>query len=80
VTAGGQSVGNIARWEGTAWQADGVGAGLSDAVTCLAVYEYALYAGGSFTAAGGVPAARIARWDGTAWTPLGSGLSACRMR
>lgn len=63
-TAGGVSVNNIARWNGTAWSAldtgtnniiEGLGSsGLSG--------RPALYAGGWFTAAGPVSADRVARW------------------
>jgi hypothetical protein len=74
--AGGTSVSNIAKWNGSQWS--GVGAsGLSGVGYSLAVHDDgsgpALYAGGGFTQAGGVPAVRVARWDGSSWSAVGSG-------
>jgi len=75
--ASGNSVSNIARWDGTAWSP--LGAGVNSYIYALTVFDDgdgpALYAGGSFTEAGGNPASRIARWDGASWTPLGTGVS-----
>ncbi len=71
--AGGASVpaSNIARFDGSAWQA--LGSGTSDIVLALATYNGDLYAGGDFNTAGGAPAHKIARWNGSAWNALGSG-------
>lgn len=44
-------VGNIARWDGTAWQT--LGSGVQSTVTSLAVSDGELFVGGSFTSAGG---------------------------
>ncbi len=70
-SAGGVSVNNIAKWDGTAWSAL---SGLDGGVHALAVYDdgsgKALYAGGWFTNAGGVTVNSIAKWDGTAWSAL----------
>jgi hypothetical protein len=75
-SAGGLTVNNVARWDGTAWStlAGPAGTGASSWVEALAVHDdgggAALYAGGSFTTAGGVPMSGIARWDGGAWSAL----------
>ena len=75
-TAGGVTVSNIARWDGSAWSAltGPSGTGVDDAVYALAVFDdgtgAALYAGGGFETAGGVTLNHIARWDGSAWSDL----------
>ncbi len=75
------AVGNIAKWDGTAWSA--LGSGIYSAppvapfVYALAVFDddgegpnpTALYVGGSITTAGGVSASNIAKWT----PPNGSG-------
>jgi hypothetical protein len=70
-TAGGVSVNNIAKWDGTNW--DSLGSGTSSGVAVLAVIGTDLYTGGWFGNAGGVSAKNIAKWDGTNWSALGSG-------
>ncbi|MGP1345374.1 MAG: FG-GAP-like repeat-containing protein [Phycisphaerales bacterium] len=78
ITAGGVTVNNIARWDGSEWSAltGPVGTGVSDQVNALAVFDdgggQALYAGGDFSAAGwiGVPANKIAKWNGSIWSAL----------
>lgn len=78
-TAGGESVANIARWDGAQWSS--VGGGASAVVLTLLVLESdhgpgldaALYAGGSFGSAGGVPTGRVAKWNGKQWSPLDAG-------
>jgi hypothetical protein len=70
-SAGGISVSDIAKWNGSEWSA--LGSGLFW-VSALAVSGSDLYAGGYFQTAGGVIAHRIAKWDGFDWTPLGSGV------
>jgi hypothetical protein len=65
-------VNNIARWNGTNWQA--LGSGCNAVVRALALLPNGdLVAGGEFTQAGGIAASRIARWNGTTWAPLGTG-------
>jgi hypothetical protein len=77
-TAGGQTVNNIARWDGAAWHSlasggqIGVGFEPYDWVQALAVYNGDLYVGGVFTTAGGKTVNRIAKWDGEEWSALGS--------
>jgi hypothetical protein len=68
----------VARWNGTAWTA--LGMGVDGQVFSLAASSSGLYAGGLFTHAGGIPAVAIAFWDGSSWNGLGtmdgSGVSA----
>lgn len=76
--AAGQTVNNIARWNGNTWS--GLGNGTpGGSVSALAVMDDgtgpSLYVGGSFTVGTGGPANRIARWSGSAWSALGSGIS-----
>jgi hypothetical protein len=75
-TAGGMTVNNIARWNGTSWAA--LGDGLDAPVYSLAVFDDgsgpALYAGGAFVNAGGAPASHIAKWNGASWSPLANGV------
>ena len=63
-------VGNIARWDGAAWQR--LAGGLDGEVYALAEFEGALVAVGNFTHADGIPAKNVARWNGAAWDPMGS--------
>lgn len=72
VTAGGLTVNNIAKWNGTSWSA--LDSGLNAGVGAM-VFDAAgnLYVGGSFTTAGGNPANYIAKWDGASWSTLGTG-------
>jgi hypothetical protein len=75
--AGGATVNNIAKWDGTRWSA--LGLGVFGRVRSLTVFDNgagpALYAGGSFVRAGGVTANNIAKWNGTNWSTLGSGMN-----
>jgi hypothetical protein len=76
-TAGGTTVSNLAKWNGTTWT--NVGGGVSGWVTALGSFDDgtgpALYVGGPFGAAGGVAAVYIARWNGTSWSPVGGNLT-----
>lgn len=77
-SAGDQSLGRVARWTGSDWQA--LGAGVNGAVFALLSRqqggsEPVLFAGGNFTSAGGLPAERVARWDGQGWSALGGGMN-----
>jgi hypothetical protein len=71
--AGGRTVANLARWDGTAWH--GFGTGLDAQVLAVtALPNGDLVASGYFTGAGDQSLAAIGRWDGAAWQPLGNGL------
>jgi hypothetical protein len=80
--ATGVTVNYVAKWDGVAWSALGLGmSGGGDPIR-RGVYALAvssdgrLYAGGLFTTAGGVLANNIAQWDGFFdWYPLGMGTS-----
>jgi len=77
--AAGESVSNIAKWDGVSWSA--LGTGVNESIFDLTIFDDgsgsgpALYAGGTFTTAGGVSVNRIAKWDGNSWSALGLGLS-----
>lgn len=77
--AGGIPAQEIAKWNGTTWSAvaSGLATGESNSdrtVSCLAVANNKLYAGGSFKNASGIHATNIASWDGNAWAAVGAGL------
>lgn len=76
--AGGTSAENVARFDGTAWEA--CGAGFDGRVTDFAVHDDgsgpALFAAGSFTRSGARPLGGVARWTGTEWVPVGDGFDA----
>lgn len=77
--AGGQSAGNIARWNGTAWSTFSSGvSGTGAAVRAMTAHDDGngthLYVGGRFTTAGAVNARNIARWSGSQWSALGEGV------
>ncbi|MEX2217705.1 MAG: hypothetical protein WD749_03010 [Phycisphaerales bacterium] len=82
-TAGGLTANRVARWNGQAWSALGMGligpTGGPAAMNALASYNDgtgpALYAtGNQVSIAGGGPSLRISKWDGTSWSALGDGL------
>jgi hypothetical protein len=72
---------SIARWDGTAMSA--LGMGTNGDVWALAVFDDRsgsgpqLYVGGTFGAAGNIAGPYIGRWDGTEWSPVGSGFDGC---
>jgi hypothetical protein len=71
---GGMAVSNVARWDGTAWNALGTGAA-NGYVSALAIDGNGnVYASGYFNLAGGM-ATRISKWDGTTWSALGTGVN-----
>jgi hypothetical protein len=67
---GGVSASNIARWNGSSWEA--LGAGVNSDVYSLAVAPNGdVYAGGTFTSAGDVTLGdRVAVWNGSTWNHL----------
>ncbi len=77
INAGGQTVANIARWNGSAWSplGSGLGGNPADVNALLVLPDGNLVAGGTFTTAGGAAISGVARWDGANWLPLGAGLS-----
>jgi len=76
--SGSTHVGNVARWDGAAWQPLGAGLvhaagqGQVDALTALPNGD--VVATGLFDLSGGAVAQYIARWNGVAWAPIGAGL------
>jgi hypothetical protein len=73
-TSGATTVGPIARWTGSAWEAPAAGASVGW-VNTLGVHNGQLHAGGSFTQLCGASAARIASWNGAAFQQVGSGVA-----
>ncbi|MCU0866583.1 MAG: hypothetical protein MUC36_22590 [Planctomycetes bacterium] len=73
--AGGVTVANVARFDGTTWSALGapVCNGYLTRLDRLPTGD--LVASGVFTTIGGTAANRIGRWDGSSWQPLGAGLN-----
>ncbi len=73
--AGGLSRANIAKWNGSGW--DALGNGTSEVVFAITTYDDGggndLYVGGYFAYAGLTAVNNIARWDGSSWSFLGSG-------
>ena len=71
--AGGVTVNNIARWNGSAWSA--LGSGFNGLL--LNVYALAVLPNGDLVAGGDFSGFlnRIARWNGSAWTQMGSGMN-----
>ena len=76
-TAGGVSVKNVARWDGSAWYAagDGLSRTTNPHVDALVEYDNALDAIGSFDYSSTSPDTGIARWDGTRWLPFIAGIN-----
>ncbi len=74
---GGAALGNVARWNGSAWEPLSAGA-VNDMnngeIDALAVYDGKLVAAGTFTQVGATTdnIRRIAAWNGSAWSPLSS--------
>ncbi|MFQ5499393.1 MAG: hypothetical protein ACE5FH_06950, partial [Candidatus Zixiibacteriota bacterium] len=73
ITAGGDTVNHIARWDGSNWHP--LGLGMNGFVHALAVYQGELIAGGSFTQANRFEVNYIAAWDGINWRSIQSGMN-----
>ena len=78
--AGGVNVANIAKWNGTAWSALGVGVAIQyesePPISALIMDGTTLIAGGTFNRAGNVAnTVGIARWNGTAWSAMPQALT-----
>lgn len=75
------TVNRIARWNGSSWS--GLGAGVSSAVSALAVSGSNIYAGGNFMqvcgnapcSSGNTTVNRIARWNGSSWFGVANGFN-----
>lgn len=75
-TAGGVSVNNIAKWDGTNWSSLGSSSGIDGFVYKMVAYNNELYVGGFFNDAAGLTGtANLAKWNGTNWSSLGVGVN-----
>lgn len=73
LAAGTTEVGNIARWNGSAWSALGTNSNLNGEVRALTRLPNGdIVAGGPFSTAGSRNARGVARWDGNEWWPVGT--------
>jgi len=50
-----------------------LGSGFDQGVTCMAVYNGELYAGGTISLSGATPLSNVAKWNGTSWEDVGGG-------
>jgi trimeric autotransporter adhesin len=62
---------NVARWDGTKWNA--LNTGVDGTVRVIFIDGNDIYVGGNFTNAGTLVANCIARWDGQKWNSCGGG-------
>jgi trimeric autotransporter adhesin len=69
--AGDVEVGNIAKWDGSAWSR--LGPPGPDFVRDVAIVGKDIYAGGRFSREGGIMFSGIAKLDAGFWSPLGDG-------
>ena len=79
ITAGGQVVNGILRWDGATWHplASGDAVGVEDGfVLALRAWNGDLVVGGGFQDIGDQSLNGIARWDGKSWFPLDDGTAA----
>jgi hypothetical protein len=81
-TIGGVPAANIARWNGQAWSAVGLGIGPASTSTLIEVLRVIddgsgpkLYAGGAFASAGGTSVSNLAAFDGQTWSNVGGGVA-----
>jgi trimeric autotransporter adhesin len=71
-TINGDTVNNIALWDGGKWAK--LGTGVNGYVKALEVWNDELYVGGNFDLAGGKPTNFLTKWNGTEWTSINGGL------
>jgi len=71
--AGGQTVSNIAKWDGTNWS--DVSGGLNGSVASLVWHNDTLYVAGSFTKAGNVYSQGIIAYHGNQWISMNNGVN-----
>ncbi|MBI1190403.1 MAG: hypothetical protein GC200_06965 [Tepidisphaera sp.] len=81
-SADGVAANDVAAWDGRQWHALGGGLlspslSVGHGVTCLAVHNGELYAGGKFgiAASDATYVGRVAKWNGSAWVQVGPTLS-----
>jgi len=67
------SVVNIARWNGSAWEA--LGNGLNGPVYAMTVFNNQLVAAGAFTHSDTIEMPRIAIWNDSTWNLVGAGFT-----
>jgi hypothetical protein len=72
-TAGTVAASNVARWNGSAWEA--LGQGVNAAVWAVTRFNGQIYIAGDFTLSGTTQMRRVARWTGSAWEEVGGGLN-----
>lgn len=73
IMAGGDTMNNVAKWDGQNWSS--MGEGFNAKVTAIVVDSGRVYAGGSFTMAGDLQVNHIAKWDGEKWNTLSTGIN-----
>ena len=73
-TANGVACADIAKWNGTTFEALGTGT-TGDVLDMVIAPNGDLYAGGTFPTMGGLTANGVARWNGSQWTTLSSGVT-----
>jgi len=67
--------GNLARWNGTSWEAAGGGLDTAQFSNVMVAHLGDLYVGGYFNSAGGVPGtAKLAKWNNVSWASIGAQL------
>ena len=67
---GGNPGNNIAKWNGSTWNA--VGGGTDFQVFSMQIFNGDLWVGGQFTSAGGLSTSYVSKWNGTDWCNIGN--------
>ena len=77
IRSGDLEVNHVAKWDGSAWSALGIGIDVNPLFVQAAACDPAgnLYVGGGFEHAGGLLVNCIAKWNGSEWSGLDSGVS-----